>query len=259
MGFRFYRRVRLFPGARLNFSKGGISFSLGRRGSWLTFGKRGTRATVGIPGTGLSYSESSPWKAQQSQPHGSCLGKIFVVLLVAGVIGAIFSPSNTKTDSTQQPQTQVGKPALSGSLPVQRPPEKVETRVAPVSQPVTPHTMAPSLPAQRQDIAKASEVKAQVEVSEPAKLDLRDVAKSPYLWPNEVRLKDKVTFPALSNGKVIGIFDVPAGTTVKVLTFDGQRVEISYSKSTTRVFANVTDFEERVLHNQNQKSYPGRR
>ena len=59
------------PGLRLNLSKSGVSASVGRRGSWLTFGPRGTRATVGIPGTGLSYTESShaPRTAMSAQPY----------------------------------------------------------------------------------------------------------------------------------------------------------------------------------------------
>lgn len=62
MGFRFRRSFRLAPGLRLNLGKSGASASVGRRGAWLTFGPRGVRATVGIPGTGLSYSEQSPWQ-----------------------------------------------------------------------------------------------------------------------------------------------------------------------------------------------------
>ncbi|MCU1317498.1 MAG: hypothetical protein JWN63_2820 [Candidatus Acidoferrum typicum] len=60
MGFRLSRRIRLFPGVRLNVSKSGVSASLGRRGAWLTVGPRGTRATVGLPGTGVSYTTTSP-------------------------------------------------------------------------------------------------------------------------------------------------------------------------------------------------------
>ncbi len=57
MGFRYRRRVRLAPGLRLNLSKSGVGFSIGRRGMWLT--KRadgGRQATVGLPGSGLSYT-----------------------------------------------------------------------------------------------------------------------------------------------------------------------------------------------------------
>jgi hypothetical protein len=32
--------LRLFPGVRLNFSKSGVSTSIGRRGSWFTVGPR---------------------------------------------------------------------------------------------------------------------------------------------------------------------------------------------------------------------------
>jgi hypothetical protein len=55
MGLRFRRSVRLFPGVRLNFSRSGVSTSIGVRGASMTFGSRGTYANVGIPGSGLSY------------------------------------------------------------------------------------------------------------------------------------------------------------------------------------------------------------
>ena len=42
MGFRFYRRVPLVPGLRLNLSKSGPSVSLGHRGLWYTLGKWAT-------------------------------------------------------------------------------------------------------------------------------------------------------------------------------------------------------------------------
>jgi Protein of unknown function (DUF4236) len=59
MGFRFRRSFKVAPGFRLNFSKSGVSTSVGRRGLWFTIGPRGTRTTVGIPGTGLSYTDQS--------------------------------------------------------------------------------------------------------------------------------------------------------------------------------------------------------
>ena len=57
MGFRFFRRVSVAPGVRINFSKSGASLSFGGTGAWLTVGRRGARATAGIPGTGLYYTE----------------------------------------------------------------------------------------------------------------------------------------------------------------------------------------------------------
>lgn len=58
MGLRFRKSVKICKGVRVNFSKSGVSYSLGGKGATLNVGKRGTRATVGIPGTGLSYSKS---------------------------------------------------------------------------------------------------------------------------------------------------------------------------------------------------------
>lgn len=56
MPVRFRRSFKIFPGVKVNVSKGGISFSVGKRGATLNFSKRGVRQTVGIPGSGLSHS-----------------------------------------------------------------------------------------------------------------------------------------------------------------------------------------------------------
>lgn len=61
MSFRFFRRIRIAPGIRLNLSGSGISASVGRRGAWYTIGANGRRqVTLGIPGTGLRFSERTP-------------------------------------------------------------------------------------------------------------------------------------------------------------------------------------------------------
>ena len=61
MGFRFRKRLKLFPGVSLNFSKQGISsLSIGPRGATVNIplGRSGgSRTTVGLPGTGLSRTE----------------------------------------------------------------------------------------------------------------------------------------------------------------------------------------------------------
>ena len=76
MGFRFYRRIRVAPGFRVNLSKSGLSVSAGGRGHWLTFGPGGNRATVGLPGTGLSYTENLG-------------GRLFGIIVVLAIIGFI--------------------------------------------------------------------------------------------------------------------------------------------------------------------------
>lgn len=50
---RFRRRVKLFPGVNINFSKSGISTTIGVRGASINIGKQGTYLNTGIPGTGI--------------------------------------------------------------------------------------------------------------------------------------------------------------------------------------------------------------
>lgn len=50
---RFGKSIKIAKGARLNFSKSGISMSAGMKGVSLNVGSRGTFLTSGIPGTGI--------------------------------------------------------------------------------------------------------------------------------------------------------------------------------------------------------------
>ena len=59
MGFRFHRSFQIFPGVRINVSKGGFSLSLGAAPITFNFGRRGERVTTSLPGTGMSYTETS--------------------------------------------------------------------------------------------------------------------------------------------------------------------------------------------------------
>jgi hypothetical protein len=56
MPFRFRRTLKIFPGVKLNLSKGGMSVTVGPRGYHLNFGKRGVRQTIDLPGAGLSHT-----------------------------------------------------------------------------------------------------------------------------------------------------------------------------------------------------------
>lgn len=53
MGIRFRRRLTLFPGVRLNFSKSGISATFGFPGASVNIGKQGAFLNTGIPSTGI--------------------------------------------------------------------------------------------------------------------------------------------------------------------------------------------------------------
>ena len=63
MGLQFSRRVRIIPEVRLNFSKSGVSTSIGGRGAWFTIGSHGTRVTAGLPGTGLYFTQAKSWNS----------------------------------------------------------------------------------------------------------------------------------------------------------------------------------------------------
>lgn len=53
MGWSFRKRVKIIPGVHLNFSRSGISTSIGVRGANVTIGNNGTYLNMGIPGTGI--------------------------------------------------------------------------------------------------------------------------------------------------------------------------------------------------------------
>ena len=57
MTWRFRKSVKLFPGVRVNLSRGGISTTVGVRGLSVNVGPRGTYLNQGIPCTGL-YSRT---------------------------------------------------------------------------------------------------------------------------------------------------------------------------------------------------------
>lgn len=57
MPTRFRKTVTIFPGVKANISKGGVSFSMGRKGFTINVGKNGVRRTVSLPGTGISNTE----------------------------------------------------------------------------------------------------------------------------------------------------------------------------------------------------------
>jgi hypothetical protein len=98
MGLRFYRRIKLFPGVRINLSRSGVSTSVGVRGTHITVGHGKVREAVGIPGSGLSYthvekthqeahSEAQPQPVIEPLPKGTVWrGWLWIALLI--LIGA---------------------------------------------------------------------------------------------------------------------------------------------------------------------------
>ena len=57
MGVRYHRSVRILPGVHLNFSKSGMSISIGGAPFTVNFGNGVKRFTASLPGTGWSWSK----------------------------------------------------------------------------------------------------------------------------------------------------------------------------------------------------------
>ena len=57
MGFSFRKRLKVMKGLYLNFSKNGVSTSIGGNVLTMNVGKNGTRISTSIPGTGIKYSK----------------------------------------------------------------------------------------------------------------------------------------------------------------------------------------------------------
>ena len=93
MSFRFRKRIKILPGVRLNFSKSGVSTSIGVPGATVNLSKKGTRTTVGLPGTGISYTETSasrkptPAAAQATGSDGD--GTWFLWVIAALAVGMV--------------------------------------------------------------------------------------------------------------------------------------------------------------------------
>lgn len=62
MGLRFRKVFSLGGLLRLNISKTGIGVGVGPKGFSLSIGSKGIRSSVGIPGSGLSYQDTTSWK-----------------------------------------------------------------------------------------------------------------------------------------------------------------------------------------------------
>jgi Protein of unknown function (DUF4236) len=92
MNWRFQKRIKLIPGARLNLSKGGVSTRVGIRGAGITLGKSGMTASGGLPGTGFYVSHKLAQPSASSQlfaaPTQGRTGYWFWIFLLVA-IGAV--------------------------------------------------------------------------------------------------------------------------------------------------------------------------
>jgi hypothetical protein len=108
MPIRFRKSFKIFPGVKVNFSKGGVSMSVGKPGAMLNFSKRGVRQTIGLPGSGVSEtsylfkndsksdkdtendqekkSERADQEQEEEQREVGCFPSSCLLILVLGAI-----------------------------------------------------------------------------------------------------------------------------------------------------------------------------
>lgn len=113
-GWNFRKRVKIAPGVHLNFSRNGVSTSVGPRGAKMTFGPNGTYLNTGIPGTGLykrqkiggkstpSYSPSKSTGSSSSSGNGCAnfflfIGLWFALCVIAVMCSKSEEPLNNVT------------------------------------------------------------------------------------------------------------------------------------------------------------------
>lgn len=134
MGLRFRKSVSLGKFFRLNLSKSGVSLGIGPRGLNVNVGPRGIRKTIGIPGTGLSYQESSSWPKSSPAPEqtysrapdaesnsgGGALAIIVVVIVIFFVIkiGSGLSTNDSKSSVANAPKIEATQLPVAAPKPV---------------------------------------------------------------------------------------------------------------------------------------------
>ena len=85
MGLRFRKRIKIFPGLWLNLCKGGVSTSIGGKGLTVNLNGGKVKTTASIPGTGLSYSQTTGDHPDGLQPAQRATSPWLWLLLVAVV------------------------------------------------------------------------------------------------------------------------------------------------------------------------------
>lgn len=86
MGFRFRKRIKLFPGIWFNLSKSGVSTSIGGKGVTVNLKDGKTMTTTSVPGTGLSYRETIASTPDDTAPRRAIPAWFWVLLIVVAVV-----------------------------------------------------------------------------------------------------------------------------------------------------------------------------
>ena len=124
MGWRFRKRIKIFPGFYINISKSGLGINIGPKGANVSVGPNGTYVNTGIPGTGLyrrdkvssstaKQEESSYYRGQKYIPVDDKDGQHARVSVPAEHIAShqdTFQPFVKTGHSSSIPVSQEDKP-----------------------------------------------------------------------------------------------------------------------------------------------------
>ena len=109
MGWRFRKRIKIFPGFYINISKSGLGVNIGPKGANVSVGPNGTYVNTGIPGTGLysrdkvdSSKHSSTEIQQESQNYSEKEVTPIVVKEEQQYGGSVVSQQNTSHTPANQ-------------------------------------------------------------------------------------------------------------------------------------------------------------
>ena len=101
MAFRFQKRIKILPGVRLNISKTGAIWTVGRRGASVTTRDGKLTGNLGVPGTGMSYrkrldlpatadrASESPAANPSDTPHTHQPASTLLYVVLAFVLGLV--------------------------------------------------------------------------------------------------------------------------------------------------------------------------
>jgi hypothetical protein len=120
--FRFRRSFKIAPGIRWNLGKRSSSISFGEKGFHYTVGgPRGSRTTVGIPGTGLSYTETSGSSSRSPQENSGCAGCLGQIILLILVLGGISMCVNSGKDASTDKKSSASPTPHASTTPTPTP------------------------------------------------------------------------------------------------------------------------------------------
>ncbi|MBO7476423.1 MAG: DUF4236 domain-containing protein [Salinivirgaceae bacterium] len=124
-GWNFRKRKNILPGVTLNFSKKGVSTTIGPKGFRLSFGQNGTYLNTSIPGTGIYKRQkiSGNQTSNNNSTNGGCLRTIIWLVLIfsllvctsgivllndskANVETSIEADNETKTEAKKESKTE---------------------------------------------------------------------------------------------------------------------------------------------------------